>query len=294
MEGPIVVATDGRDGAMGALHVALALSKRGSGPVLVLAVQESMTEIGVISSAEMSNLRLLEQASSARMQQAVRTQLQELGPETLRWKLMVQVGSPAVVIANAARDHGCSLLLLGIGRHALADRWLGETTVLRVIQLADVPVLAVAPDTRSLPNVVLVAEDFSDFSQMAGEVAANLLGPGGVIHVAHVLETLRSTGVPLTTYNLMDQYRAEVDRRLVARGQALTGLGLSVQTHSVQGHAAVELLRLANETGAELIAAGRQGRGFVERWLVGSVSSALVRRAECSVLVVPDRAANSA
>lgn len=295
MDGRITVATDGREGANGALHIASALSKRGAGPVLVLAVQEPMTEIGLVSPEEMSSLRMLEQVGSARLRQAVEAQLRGVGTETSTWEVRVEVGSPPAVIADSARDHGASLLLLGLGRHAPADRWLGGETVLRVIQLAEIPVLAADPDARSLPRSILVAEDFSDFSREAGALAAELLAPGGELHLAHVVGVATDIGIPLATYNWMDHHREDLEKLLEARRQALLTRGrAAVQTHTVPGPAAAELLRLAEETDAELIAAGRQGRGFIGRLLVGSVSTALVRRAKCSVLVVPAAAVSDA
>jgi nucleotide-binding universal stress UspA family protein len=55
----------------------------------------------------------------------------------------------------------------------------------------------------------------------------------------------------------------------------------------LDGDPALQLLRLAERIGAELIAAGSHGAGFFGRILMGSVSTRLVRRATCAVLVNP-------
>jgi nucleotide-binding universal stress UspA family protein len=290
MEGPITVATDGGAGAMGALHLASALSKRGAGPVLVLAVLEPMTMIDFVSPKEVESLRLLERSGVERLREAVNAQLRDLNAETSAWEVRVVVGSPSAVITDSAHDFGSALLLLGIGRHAPADRWLGSETALRVIQLSSVPVLAVDPEARSLPRVALVAEDLGELSREAGTLARDLLVPGGDLHLAHTVAVPIDSGIALPPYDWMGRYLEEVHGQMEARRQAIaTRDGIAVETHVLLGSAVAEILRLAEETGADLIAAGSHGRGFMGRLLLGSVSTALVRRAKCSVLVVPSR-----
>jgi len=54
----------------------------------------------------------------------------------------------------------------------------------------------------------------------------------------------------------------------------------------VEGHPANEILSMAEEWNADLIIVGSHGRQGIKRFLLGSVSSAIVSRAPCSVLVV--------
>jgi nucleotide-binding universal stress UspA family protein len=62
----------------------------------------------------------------------------------------------------------------------------------------------------------------------------------------------------------------------------------AVETLVVEGDPALSLLgQTEGEVG--LIVAGSRGRGSVRRALLGSVSTALVRRASCPVIVVPQR-----
>ena len=55
----------------------------------------------------------------------------------------------------------------------------------------------------------------------------------------------------------------------------------------VNGQAGTELLAFATERGADLIAVGSQRHERVERWIVGSVTTEIVRDGRCSVLVIP-------
>lgn len=62
--------------------------------------------------------------------------------------------------------------------------------------------------------------------------------------------------------------------------------GLSLQTRIVVGHAAEQILRLAADTGVDLIVVGHKGRSGIRQWLFGSTSRRVVSHAGCSVLVV--------
>ena len=58
---------------------------------------------------------------------------------------------------------------------------------------------------------------------------------------------------------------------------------------SAAGDPATTICRRAVELGVELIVVGSRGLGTLDRLLVGSVSSAVVRDAHCSVLVLRGR-----
>jgi nucleotide-binding universal stress UspA family protein len=56
--------------------------------------------------------------------------------------------------------------------------------------------------------------------------------------------------------------------------------------HVAVGHPESEILRIAEEIGADLVVVGSRGLGPLKRALMGSVSESVVRHAHCSVLVV--------
>src|SRR6185503_356574 len=70
---------------------------------------------------------------------------------------------------------------------------------------------------------------------------------------------------------------------------ATTGLGeiASVERRVLRGDPAKELLRQMAESDPDLIVAGSHGLNFLSRLLLGSVSTRLIRNANCSVLVAP-------
>jgi nucleotide-binding universal stress UspA family protein len=67
----------------------------------------------------------------------------------------------------------------------------------------------------------------------------------------------------------------------------------NVTAHVVVGRPDTEIVRFAQECGADFIVMGTHGYGGVKRLLLGSVADNVVRQATCPVLVVPHQAARS-
>ena len=86
--------------------------------------------------------------------------------------------------------------------------------------------------------------------------------------------------------------RREAERVFDITNAPLAQQGLTVrQQLTVEGDPADEILRFADEIGADLIVMGSHGRTGVLRVLMGSVSRKALDRAKCPVLIVhiPDR-----
>jgi len=62
--------------------------------------------------------------------------------------------------------------------------------------------------------------------------------------------------------------------------------GVALETRILVGHAAEQILRLAADTGTDLIVVGHRGHSKIREWLFGSTSRRVVSHATCSVLVV--------
>ena len=76
---------------------------------------------------------------------------------------------------------------------------------------------------------------------------------------------------------------AEVVARAVEQVEAA---GVSVTSESREGDAVEEICGAARETGASLIVIGAHGWGALKRLMFGSVSTGVLHRAPCPVLVV--------
>ncbi len=62
--------------------------------------------------------------------------------------------------------------------------------------------------------------------------------------------------------------------------------GLEVQTHPVEGDPGEAILKVAEETNADLIVVGNKGMTGARRFLLGSVPNNISHHAPCSVMIV--------
>jgi nucleotide-binding universal stress UspA family protein len=291
MEKRIIVATDGEPAAVGALRVARALAERDGAPVeVVCAVPPFPIPPSRVGAPAVVAMDEWDRSACDAARQRVREQLEEIDPWMATWPITVQIGAPSLVIVRRAQAGSASLIVMGLGRHAIADRWFGTETALRVMRLAHVPVLAVPADAPSLPDHAVAAVDFTDFSRDAAMTALELLRAGGVLHLVHVFwrpsEEIPWVGGRDWIQLQRDRTRAELHEWARQLDDSTT---VRVEPHFLEGDAAAETLRFADQIGADLIVAGSQGAGFLSRLLMGSVSTRLVRGAACMVLIAPPR-----
>jgi nucleotide-binding universal stress UspA family protein len=229
-----------------------------------------------------------ERIREATQEKAVRTQLQEHAGELDDCPLTLEVGSPPRTIARVADQQGARMIVLGVGKHDRVERWFGSETALRVAQLAHVPVLAVLPSARELPASALVGVDFSDTSLAAARAAVEMLPDGAALLLAHVSWSSPADASWEEVPEWVRTYDAGARARLASLGEELlAGRSLQLEVELLEGDPAAELAGLARRRGVEMLAVGTQGHGFIGRMVLGTVSGALIRAAEFSVLVTP-------
>jgi nucleotide-binding universal stress UspA family protein len=284
----IMVATDGEPGAMGAMRIARLLYERDGCHVAAVAVHEptELYAFGAMGTATGFAPDYIEELASA-LEQRVTAQLAEVGFEVGRdCSVEVLTGSTAPSIARAAEEAGAELVLVGLRTYTLGERALGRETALRIIRLANVPVLGIPDRMTSLPTRIIVALDDGEFSIRAVHAVPSIMGAGATLHLAHAL--WGTEGEEPAAIEWMKTYRIGVEKRLSDLGEELAGrYAAKAEVHVLHGEPAAALLALADRTDAELIAAGSHGLGFLGRIFMGSVSSKLIRGAHCGVLVAP-------
>lgn len=194
--------------------------------------------------------------------------------------LQVRTGPPPMEIATAAREVGAELIVLGLGRHGIVDRALGNETALQLVQIANVPVLAVPTEMKSLPRHVLAATDFSPTSLASARATAQWLAKGDVLHLVYV------AGEWHGGYPLEQRVSAESVLTAVAR-QIEAPEGVVIEQSVVEGDPATRLLELASTSMADLLVLGSHGYGFWKRLTIGSVASKIIRLTHVAVYVTP-------
>ncbi|HWL11070.1 MAG TPA: universal stress protein [Planctomicrobium sp.] len=99
--------------------------------------------------------------------------------------------------------------------------------------------------------------------------------------------TYSEFGIPVDMTHLMDLARKEGERILAEASKKCESWANSVKTEllfdAVPGQA---IVKAATKNNVDLIVAGARGMGAVERFLIGSVSEAIVKYSPCSTLIV--------
>ena len=133
-------------------------------------------------------------------------------------------------------------------------------------------------------HTILHPTDFSDPSRQAFQLAWSLARDHGakliVLHVSPPLLIYGEFGAVAQTDIQNDQLREELEQ--------VVGPDRSVplEHRLEEGDPASHIVRLAEDTGSDLIVMGTHGRTGLRRWLLGSVAEQVMRRAHCPVLTV--------
>jgi nucleotide-binding universal stress UspA family protein len=139
---------------------------------------------------------------------------------------------------------------------------------------------------------VVIATDGSESAEhavLAGGRVARTLGTKAVI--VYVRPAIGLLGEPFYQEKLSEQMahaRAAVERaETLLRQEDCEG-----ETEILEGNPAETIVELARARDAPLIVVGSRGLGAAAGALLGSVSSAIIHRADRPVLVVPNAAAD--
>ncbi|HSK15393.1 MAG TPA: universal stress protein [Gaiellaceae bacterium] len=135
---------------------------------------------------------------------------------------------------------------------------------------------------------ILIATDGSAGALVAVAMGAELARDlGGTASVVYVRPTIGALGDPFYQRKLTEQME-EAEAALAAARAEAGKLGVSLETDVLEGDAADTIVEIARLRGADVIAVGSRGLGAVTGALLGSVSSAIVHKADRPVLVVKD------
>jgi len=197
-------------------------------------------------------------------------------------------GPAAHTVADVARERAAHAVVVGTGQHGPLGRLVYGERAVQITRLSDRPVVVVPPNAKAGPVAeAIVAVDFSPASQRAARFAIDMLAEDGNLTLVHVKSAVNLSEEGAGWWEEAYERRAvELFRRFAA--SLRPDRGITITTHLLHGDVAATLLARARELGAGLIACGGRRHSFIERMLLGSVSTELIRRAGCVVVVMPD------
>jgi nucleotide-binding universal stress UspA family protein len=273
----VLVATDGGRMTAGALKLAAEYAAREHMAIEVVAVVEPFSELPM----PLPHREELEQAHTRGVAERVREHLRDsVGP--VAWPIHVRPGRSAPAICQAAAARRAGLVVLGLE----GPKTDGNSTAMELLHLIDVPMI-IAREPR-LPRVAVAGIDFSPSALRAAQEAARLVGPDGVLHLVHVEPSLDFPAALVWDWSHRYGSAVSVAFDAMVDEIAVHASG-EIQTHVRPGDAVTELLHMAEELGADLLAIGSDGYICNGRAVVGRVARRIVNEAPLSILAMPVR-----
>jgi len=202
--------------------------------------------------------------------------------------------SPAHALRKAAEEAHADLIVVGSRHRSRLQRFASADIALQVFHDAPCAV-AIAPDRltpcRALKRIGVGVDDSAE-SVAALDMALELARPSGAeLHLLAVASEIYA-GSPnlLGGSPYLDDHRRVIDARVhAARAAVDTALdrcdGVSASADVRIGDPVGELLRLSID--CDLLVLGSRRWGTIRRLALGATSEAVIRDAQCPVLVPP-------
>jgi nucleotide-binding universal stress UspA family protein len=202
-------------------------------------------------------------------------------------------GDPVATILARAREENVDLVVMGTHGRSGFERLVLGSVAEKVLRKAPCPVLTVRAEgaARARPARVLCPLDFSDSSRHALSWALELAAKAEAsLQVLSVVEVPMAAPPPPAVVGGAEQIQEAQERTKHALSEALGEIDLSrrpaVERTVVRGKPSREIVRVAEEEGADLVVMGVHGHGVIDRLLFGSTTHHVVREAPCPVLSV--------
>lgn len=279
----ILLATAGGSDSRSAIQMAATLASRLPAQVTAVTVVSPFPHL-VVTGLEAAPPAVIDEHNRSKSIAQVRRQLASV-PGTADWKIESMLGWPADAIPMAASKLNASLIIIGHRRHHFMDRFIGAETAVAMARHTRVPMLIIPPGHTTPPTHAVAAIDFTPSSIAAAQLAARLLGPAGRLTLAHASLLARATAEPGT---LLDVYAAGAKAKLADIAREIhSETGVTVDCEVVDGEIASTVLDYAKRSRDTLLAIGSHTHGLVERLMMGSVRTEVVRHISQAVLIVP-------
>jgi len=204
-------------------------------------------------------------------------------------------GSPSTVIIEKADEWGADLIVVGSHGHTALGRFFFGSVSQKVLHEArrSVRVARGRIEEPGAPVRLIIGVDGSKGAEAAVEAVAARKWPAG--SEARIVNATWAT--PQLTYHRMvgpinawlNEERDRVKKMIDEAVGKLSAAGLKTGAVIKVEEPKRLLIAEAESWGADCIFVGARGVGRIERFLLGSVSSAVAARARCSVEVVHDR-----
>lgn len=293
----VLCPTDLSDASTHALAYASAVARWYDATFSVLNVVPTFDPVPIRSGSFNESVELVHPASREEVEAALRRFVEAAALGAPAPTLAVEAGDPVRSILDTALASSADLIVMGTHGRSGFERFMIGSTTEKVLRKSPCPVLTVPPPAADVPPAevlfkkIICPVDFSPASSQAVGFALDLARQAdGVVTLVHSIEWMAEEEPPAYAHFNVPEFRrhlmADAHRQLTALvdGEARTWAG--IEEVVTVGRAHREVLRLAEESQADLIVMGAQGRGGIGLALFGSTTQQVVRGAPCPVLTV--------
>jgi nucleotide-binding universal stress UspA family protein len=276
----ILVPTDFSEPAAHALRYASALSERFGAHLLVIHADRfvPVMDFTAIPAGVFSDLQesMIENA-----REVLQAHAEENISAAVPFDLRVIVGDTLDTIAAQIRESGANLVVMGTHGRTGVSRLLFGSVTESVMRMSTVPVIAVNPGAseRAVIRKVLCPITFTETSRAALQYAAALAD---------------TPTAPLVLAQAIDDDDAHIGMRDRIRIQNWIPRELAgrCEMRLATAEAAEDVVRMARESGADLIALGIETASTVYETLRGTLAERIVQQSGCAVLTMNEHAAS--
>jgi len=207
-------------------------------------------------------------------------------PEVESVRKVNEIGSPAQLILDSAKNLSADLVVVGVrGRSRLSEVVLGSVSH-RVLMHGSCPTLIVRGAARKVQRVLVGIEDRHDSDQIAKWLTQHPFADPTELCVLHALvpigvnDPYDALGIE-TWWEGAERYADELVKSTAGK---LLHPHYTVSTKVAQGHPASVIEQEAKNV--DLVVVTSHGRKGISRFLLGSVSHAVVHHVTCPILVL--------
>ena len=270
----IVVPLDGSQLAEIALPYAEELSVRLGSEVTLIYVSESIDD----PHRHMHQIYMQKMAESTK--QGAETYAKKLGKEMATQVRSVNLaGNPAEEIVKYADSENIGLVVLSTHGQSGIRQWTIGSIANKVVRATKQPVALVraegaCPDVarKGMLKKALLPLDGSRESEAAIPYAAELASRIGI---SVVLVQVLAIGDKTLAEDYLEKIGAQLKQK-----------GVTVESRVIFGEAATEIINLADEIHADVVAMSTHGRSGIGRWILGSVAERVLYEGNTPLLLV--------
>ncbi len=293
----IVMATDFSLSAKVALPYAMAFAKTLKARLVIAVVYDPMhvmiemlPELGLFPDVFPASFPPRE-----KLEKALEPLADQARAEGIPTKTTVKDGRAYVSLIHLAQELKAGMLIMGTRGLTGMDRALIGSTAEQVVRMAPCPVLTVRGPGREQRELrrtsiesIVVPVDFSAFSREAVECILPIAAAfKAKVHFVHA-EERHFYGIGPLGFTTRAEARQQVRRYLSDQMAELVLMclkrGLEATSAIRDGRPEEQIVAVAEETHADLIAMATHGRTGLSHALIGSIAEKVVRSASCAVL----------